>query len=73
MKVYRVERSIFGELGSLKRGQTLNENDPRIVNNKRHVDDLVKRKLLTVSEADPAAKPAKGKARGGDDDSAKEA
>jgi hypothetical protein len=67
MKQYRVARSIFGSLGSLKRRAVLLADDPRIVNNPTAVEDLVKRKLLIEESKDDdhdeelSAAPAKGK------------
>lgn len=52
MKTYTVARSIYGDLGSLKRNQVLNEDDPRIVNNPKAVKELVGRKMLIEGTAD---------------------
>jgi hypothetical protein len=60
-KQYRVSRSIFGDLGSLKRRAVLTEDDPRIVANPTAFNDLVKRKLLVEEDAD--AEPAKSAAK----------
>ncbi|SHF05125.1 hypothetical protein SAMN02745157_1521 [Kaistia soli DSM 19436] len=70
MKQYRVTRSIYGELGSLRRGEVLPGDDPRIVNNSRHVKDLVARKLLVAEDEDEKPDAPKGKAKGGRGDSA---
>lgn len=70
MKQYRVTRSLYGELGSLRRNQVLPGDDPRIISNDRHVRDLLKRKLLVeepVGEK-PAAAKAKGKSGRGEAD-----
>lgn len=66
MKVYRVARSIFGELGSLKRNQVLAADDPRIINNATAVKDLLKRKLLVEGDGTDETqkpKPAKSKSK----------
>ncbi|MDR7034500.1 hypothetical protein [Mesorhizobium sp. BE184] len=63
-KQYRVARSLFGTFGSLRRNAVLAGDDPRIADNKRAFDLLVKRKLLVEENIDddkPSAAPAKGK------------
>lgn len=65
MKHYRVTRSIFGDLGPLRRDQTIAEDDPRIEKNPTAVKLLVERKLLvlesgqTETPSKPQAKPAR--------------
>ncbi len=58
MKQYRVARSIYGDLGSLRRNAVLIATDPRLKDKKRAVDDLVKRGLLIEEDADAEAESA---------------
>ncbi len=65
MTAYLVPRSIYGDLGALRRNTRLAVDDPRIVNNPRAVEDLVKRKLLVKLSEDEASPPdPKVKAKG---------
>jgi hypothetical protein len=49
---YKVARSLYGSLGSLKRNAILLDDDPRITENAKAVKDLEKRKLLIKVNAD---------------------
>jgi hypothetical protein len=53
--VYHVARSLYGELGSLKRNQRLADDDPRIVDNPKAVKHLEKHNLLIRLDDDEAA------------------
>lgn len=67
--VYHVTRSLYGELGSLKRNQRLADDDPRIVNNPKAVKHLEQHGLLIrmdddeAGAIDAAKAAAKGKAK----------
>lgn len=62
-KQYRVPRSIFGDLGSLRRNEVLAEDDPRIVKNQTAFKDLVKRKLLIEEDAEAEQPKPAGKTK----------
>ena len=65
MKYYQATRSLYGDLGSIRRNEKIPLNDPRLVDREKALKDLLKRGLLVQrsgddSEGDPATrKPAK--------------
>lgn len=69
MKTYTAARSLYGDLGSLRRNQILNGDDPRIVNNPKAVKQLVASNMLiegVATEMKPEtakSPPPKGKPR----------